>query len=234
MAKPGKRIRALRETVERDAAYPLTEALDRVRQGATAKFDESVEAAINLGVSARRAEQNVRGVAQLPHGTGKTVRVAVFASGDQAEAAREAGADAVGHEDLAERIKQGDLDFQVCIATPASMPLVGQVGRILGPRGLMPNPKLGTVTEDTAEAVRAAKSGQVKFRIDKAGVIHCLIGKASFSREALEDNLNALLDALMRAKPAAAKGQYIRRVSVSSTMGLGVRIERQSLAAIRT
>ena len=234
MAKPGKRIRALREAYTPDDAYPLGEALELVRKGATAKFDETIEAAVNLGVNARRAEQNVRGVAQLPHGTGKTVRVAVFAEGDKAQAAKAAGADIVGQEDLAERIQKGELDFQVCIATPASMPLVGQVGRVLGPRGLMPNPKLGTVTDDPAEAVRAAKSGQVKFHIDKAGVIHCLIGKASFSRTALEDNLNALLDALMRAKPAAAKGQYIRRVSVSSTMGPGVRVERQSLAAIRT
>lgn len=234
MAKTGKRIRALREMVERNTAYPLTEAISLVQQGANAKFDESIEVAVNLGVNARRAEQNVRGVTQLPHGTGKTVRVAVFASGEQAAAAEAAGADVVGHEDLADQIKQGNLNFQVCIATPASMPLVGQVGRILGPRGLMPNPKLGTVTDDPAEAVRAAKSGQIKFRIDKAGVVHCLIGKASFSPAALEENLNAVLGALMRAKPSSAKGQYIRRVSVSSTMGLGVQVERQSLAVIRT
>ena len=233
MASNGKRIRAASEKVEREKLYPLSEALSLVKELTSVKFDETVDAAINLGVNARKSDQNVRGATVLPKGTGKSVRVAVFAEGDDAEAAKAAGADVVGLQDLADSVKAGNIDFELCIATPATMRIVGQLGQILGPRGIMPNPKVGTVTTDVAKAVSDAKSGQVQFRIDKAGIIHCPIGKASFSAEDLEENLNAVIGALIKAKPAASKGQYIRRVALSSTMGPGIRVERSSISAIR-
>jgi len=229
----GKRMRAAAAQVEREKRYPLDEALKLVKQLASAKFDESVEVAVGLGVNARKSDQNVRGATLLPKGTGKTVRVAVFADGDAAEAAKAAGADVVGMDDLAAAVKGGNIDFDVCIAHPDAMKIVGPLGQILGPRGLMPNPKVGTVTADTAAAVRDAKTGQVQFRIDKAGLIHCAIGKVSFPPQDLAENLNALIAALIKSKPAASKGQYIRRVALSSTMGPGVRVDRASISAIR-
>jgi len=229
MAAGGKRIRALAAQVDRAVDYSLDEALGLVKKTASAKFDESVELAVNLGVDARKSDQNVRGSAVMPRGTGKQVRVAVFAQGEQASAAQEAGADVVGMQDLADRVKQGQLDFDVVVAAPDAMKIVGQLGQILGPRGLMPNPKVGTVTPNVAQAVRNAKAGQVQFRTDKAGIIHCMIGKASFAEDALKENLLALLAALQKAKPSTAKGQYIRRVTLSTTMGPGVRVDRASL-----
>lgn len=233
MSKAGKRMRQAAEKVDREKRYPLDEALALVKQLASAKFDESVEVAVNLGVNARKSDQNVRGATLLPKGTGKTVRVAVFADGDAAEAARAAGADVVGMDDLGERIKGGSLDFDLCIAHPDAMKIVGPLGQILGPRGLMPNPKVGTVTADVGAAVRDAKTGQVQYRIDKAGLIHCAIGKASFAPQDLAENLNALIAALIKSKPAASKGQYIRRVALSTTMGPGVRVDRATISAIR-
>jgi len=233
MARSGKRIRAAVENIDREKLYPLNEAVSMVKELASAKFDESIDAAVNLGVNAKKSDQNVRGATVLPNGTGKTVRVAVFADGDNAEAARAAGADLVGLEDLAETVKSGEIEFDVCIATPDTMRVVGQLGQILGPRGIMPNPKVGTVTTDVTKAVNDAKSGQVQFRIDKAGLIHCPIGKVSFSTEDLEENLNALVTALIKSKPAASKGQYIGRVALSSTMGPGVKVDRTSISAIR-
>ena len=229
----GKRIRSLNEKVDREKVYPVGEALGMVKDLSNAKFDETVDAAVNLGINARKSDQNVRGATVLPRGTGKTVRVAVFADGENAEAARAAGADIVGLEDLADQVKKGEIDFDLCIATPDTMRVVGQLGQILGPRGIMPNPKVGTVTTDVTTAVKDAKGGQVQFRIDKAGVIHCPISKVSFTPEDLEENLNALVAALMKAEPAAAKGQYIRRVSLSSTMGPGVKVDRATISAIR-
>lgn len=229
----GKRMRAAAEKVERGRAYPLPEALSLLKDAASVKFDESVDVAVVLGVNARKSDQNVRGATLLPNGTGKTVRVAVFAEGDDAEAARAAGADIVGLEDLAETVQGGEIEFDRCIAVPGAMRVVGRLGQILGPRGLMPNPKVGSVTTDVGKAVREAKSGQVQFRNDKAGLIHCPIGKVSFDEDALSENLNALLAALVKAKPAAAKGQYIRRVAVSSTMGPGIRVQRASITALR-
>ncbi len=229
MAKRGKRIRAAYGLVDRSRAYPLEEALELVKKTATAKFDETVELAVNLGVDPRHADQMVRGMVTLPHGTGKTVRVAVFARGAKAEEAKAAGADIVGAEDLAERIQQGEIDFDRCIATPDMMPLVGRLGRILGPRGLMPNPKLGTVTQDVAEAVKAAKAGQVQFRVERAGIVHAGIGKVSFPTEALVENARALADALNRAKPSGVKGTYFRRAHVSSTMGPGIEVQVPTL-----
>jgi len=229
----GKRMRAAAGKVEREKRYPLGEALALVKDLASAKFDESVEVAVNLGVNARKSDQNVRGATLLPKGTGKTVRVAVFADGDAAAAAEAAGADVVGMDDLAERIKGGNLDFDICVAHPDAMKIVGPLGQILGPRGLMPNPKVGTVTADVGAAVRDAKTGQVQYRIDKAGLIHCAIGKVSFAPQDLEENLNALIAALIKSKPAASKGQYIRRVALSSTMGPGVRVDRATISAIR-
>lgn len=233
MAKNGKRIRSVLEKVEREKLYPVGEALSLLKELSSAKFDESVDMAVNLGVNARKSDQNVRGATVLPKGTGKTVRVAVFAEGEDADAAREAGADLVGLEDLADRVKAGEIEFELCIATPASMRVVGQLGQILGPRGMMPNPKVGTVTTDVAKAVADAKSGQVQYRIDRSGIIHCSIGKVSFSVEDLEENLNAVISALIRAKPAASKGQYIRRVALSSSMGPGIRVDRGSISVIR-
>jgi large subunit ribosomal protein L1 len=233
MTTKGKRARTAAEQVDPNKFYPVNEALSLVKELTSVKFDESLDAAVNLGVNARKSDQNVRGATVLPKGTGKTVRVAVFAEGDDAEAAKAAGADIVGLQDLADRVKAGEIDFELCIATPATMRVVGQLGQILGPRGIMPNPKVGTVTTDVAKAVSDAKSGQVQYRIDKAGIIHCPIGRASFSVEDLEENLNALITALNRSKPATAKGQYIQRVSLSSTMGPGVRVDRSTISAIR-
>jgi large subunit ribosomal protein L1 len=209
--------------------YPIDEALSLVKEFATAKFPETVDAAINLGIDATKSDQQVRGSTVLPHGTGKTVRVAVFTGGKNQDLARAAGADIVGLEDLAEKVKAGEMNFDVVIASPDAMRVVGQLGQILGPRGLMPNPKVGTVTPDVATAVKNAKSGQVRYRVDKAGIVHCTIGKANFEVQSLRENLQALLNDLSRAKPAASKGVYLKRVVISSTMGPGVAIDRTSL-----
>lgn len=226
-----KRIDALRAKIDRNKLYPVTEGLTLVKASATAKFNESVDAVINLGIDARKSDQLVRGALVLPNGTGKTTRVAVFAQGAQAEAAKAAGADIVGFEDLAEQVKAGVMDFDIVIATPDAMRIVGALGQILGPRGLMPNPKVGTVTPDTATAVKNAKAGQVQYRTDKGGIIHCTIGRASFTIEQLQGNLAALVDALNKAKPTSTKGVYLKKVSVSSTMGAGVRVDQASLTA---
>lgn len=230
MAKLSKRTRAVREKVEPGRQYPVNDALALLKELATAKFPETVEAAVNLGVDPRKSDQVVRGSTQLPHGTGKVVRVAVFAQGSQAEAALQAGADKVGFEDLAQAVKDGQLDFDVAIATPDSMRLVGQLGPILGPRGLMPNPKVGTVTADVAAAVSNAKAGQVRYRTDKAGVIHCPIGRVSFEVQALRENLEAVLADLRKAKPGSAKGTYMKKISLSTTMGPGIAVDQSSLS----
>ena len=229
MAKLSKRMQALAEKVDREKLYPLTDAFQLVKDTASAKFDESVEVAVNLGVNPRKSDQNVRGSTVMPKGTGKTVRVAVFADGELADQAKDAGADLIGMDDLAAKVKAGEMDFDMCIAAPDAMRVVGQLGQILGPRGLMPNPKVGTVTRDIATAVNNAKSGQVQYRTDKGGIIHCAIGKVSFSIDDLNENFEALIVDLVTAKPASAKGQYIKRVSLSSTMGPGVKVERSSL-----
>lgn len=228
----GKRMNENLGKYDATKFYPLDEAVSLVKATASAKFDESVDVSINLSVDPRKSDQNVRGSTVLPQGTGKQVRVAVFAEGPQAEAAQQAGADIVGLEDLAERVKGGEIDFDVAIATPDSMKIVGRLGQILGPRGLMPNPKVGTVTPDVAKAVENAKAGQIQFRVDKAGIVHCPIGKASFAPEALSENLLALLSALQKAKPAAAKGQYFKRVTLSTTMGPGIHVDRGSLPSL--
>ena len=225
-----KRINALRAKVDRNKLYPATEALTMVKENATAKFNESIDTVVNLGIDARKSDQLVRGALVLPNGTGKVTRVAVFAQGAQADAAKAAGADIVGFEDLAEKVKAGFLDFDVAIATPDAMRIVGTLGQVLGPRGLMPNPKVGTVTPDAATAVRNAKAGQVQYRTDKGGIIHCTIGRASFTVDQLQGNLAALLDALTKAKPAASKGVFLKKVSVSSTMGAGVRVDQTTVA----
>ncbi|WP_297454353.1 50S ribosomal protein L1 [Ferrovum sp.] len=230
MAKMTKRTQALRAQIDRARAYAVTEALELVKKTATAKFDESVDVAVNLGVDAKKSDQQVRGSVVLPQGTGKTMRVAVFAQGDNAEKARAAGADIVGFDDLAEKIKGGFMDFDIVIATPDAMRIVGPLGQVLGPRGLMPNPKVGTVSNDVTGAVRNAKAGQVQYRTDKAGLVHCSIGRASFTVEALQENLQALLGALNRARPATAKGIYLRKISVSSTMGGGIRIDGSTVS----
>lgn len=230
MAKLSKRVQALKSQVDRNKLYGVDEALNMVKAAATAKFDESIDIAVNLGVDPRKSDQVVRGSVVLPRGTGKSVRVAVFAQGANAEAAKAAGAEVVGFDDLAEQVKAGNLDFDVVIASPDAMRVVGQLGQILGPRGLMPNPKVGTVTPNVAEAVKNAKAGQVQYRTDKAGLIHATVGRASFSVEALQQNVAALVDALVKAKPAASKGVYLRKVAVSSTMGAGVRVEPASLS----
>ena len=217
--------------IDRDRTYALGEAVALVKQGAKAKFDETVEMSVGLGVDPRHADQMVRGVVALPHGTGKTLRVAVFAKGDKADAAREAGADLVGAEDLAAEVQEGRIAFDRCIATPDMMPVVGKLGRILGPRGLMPNPKLGTVTPDVGEAVRAAKGGQVEFRVEKAGIVHAGIGKASFEARALAENARALVDALTRAKPSGVKGTYMKKAALSSSQGPGVKLDVAALLA---
>ena len=229
MSARGKRYRQASEGLSQDNFYPIDDALKLVKQSASAKFDETVDVSINLGVDAKKSDQNIRGATVLPKGTGKTVRVAVFADGDDVDAAQSAGADIVGLEDLAETIQGGTIDFDICIATPSTMRVVGKLGQVLGPRGLMPNPKVGTVTQDVTKAVTNAKAGQVQFRIDKAGVIHCPIGKASFDEAALKENLLALLDALNKAKPSASKGQYLKRLTLSTTMGPGVKVDRTSV-----
>ncbi|TMS59379.1 50S ribosomal protein L1 [Imbroritus primus] len=231
MAKLSKRVAANKAKVERTKFYPVDEALSLVKECARAKFDESIDVAVQLGIDAKKSDQVVRGSVVLPAGTGKSVRVAVFAQGDKAEQAKAAGAEIVGMEDLAEQIKAGQMDFDIVIASPDTMRIVGTLGQILGPRGLMPNPKVGTVTPDVATAVKNAKAGQVQFRVDKAGIIHATIGRRSFEDAALKRNLAALLEALNKAKPATSKGVYLRKIAVSSTMGVGVRIDQASLAA---
>ncbi|HUG61152.1 MAG TPA: 50S ribosomal protein L1 [Methylomirabilota bacterium] len=231
MSKIAKRVAASREGVDRKKLYPVVDAITMVKERASAKFDETVEIAINLGVDPRHADQMVRGVCQLPNGTGRTVRVAVFARGAKADEAKAAGADIVGAEDLVDIVQGGTIDFDRCIATPDMMPLVGRLGKVLGPRGLMPNPKVGTVSVDVAGAVKAAKGGAVEFRVEKAGIIHAGVGKVSFAEDALIENLKAFLDAVQKAKPTGAKGTYLQRVSISSTMGPGVKVELSSLSA---
>jgi len=231
MAKITKRLKAIAAHVDRSKTYPLANALELVKKTATAKFDESVDVAINLGIDAKKSDQLVRGSVVLPRGTGKTVRIAVFAQGANAEAAKAAGADIVGFEDLAEKIKGGFMEFDVVIATPDAMRVVGQLGQILGPRGLMPNPKVGTVSANPTEAVKNAKAGQVQYRTDKAGIVQCTIGRASFPVEALAENIQTLIAALNKAKPASSKGIFLRKISVSSTMGVGIRIDQSSFAA---
>ena len=226
----GKRIKAAREAVDKNKLYALDEAVKLVKSNATAKFDETVELAINLGVDPRHADQMVRGVIELPNGTGRAQRVAVFARDEKAEEAKAAGAEIVGAEDLMETIQGGTIEFDRCIATPDMMPLVGRLGKVLGPRNLMPNPKVGTVTTDVAEAVRAAKGGSVEFRVEKEGIVHVGIGKASFSEEQLEGNIRALVTAVQKAKPSGAKGAYMKRLAVSSTMGPGVKLDMTGLA----
>ena len=229
MARISKRFKAIIEKVDRSRFYPLPDALRIIKETATAKFDESIDVAVNLGIDAKKSDQAVRGSVVLPAGIGKTVRVAVFAQGDKAKEALAAGADIVGFEDLAEQIKAGNMDFDVAIASPDAMRIVGQLGQILGPRGLMPNPKVGTVTPDVASAVKNAKAGQVQYRADKAGIVQCTIGRASFTVDALIQNMLALVDALNRSKPAASKGVYLRKISVSSTMGTGVRVDQTNM-----
>jgi large subunit ribosomal protein L1 len=229
MAAVSKRRKAAREKIDAERLYPIDDALGLVKELAKAKFPESIDVSVNLGVDPRKSDQVVRGSTVLPNGTGKTVRVAVFAQGDNAEKAKSAGADIVGFEDLAESIKGGDLNFDVVIATPDAMRVVGQLGQILGPRGLMPNPKVGTVTADVETAVKNAKAGQVRYRTDKAGIIHCPIGRADFEATALKENLAALLADLRKAKPAASKGIYLKKLTISSTMGPGVSVDRASV-----
>jgi len=224
-----KRMKTVRSKIDRIKSYPIDEALKLVKDTATAKFDESVDVAVNLGVDAKKSDQTVRGSVVLPAGTGKKVRVAVFAQGDKAKAATEAGADIVGFDDLAAKVKEGFMDFDVVIATPDAMKVVGQLGQILGPRGLMPNPKVGTVSADVVTAVKNAKAGQVQYRTDKAGIIQCTIGRASFTPEQLKTNLVALIEALNKSRPAGTKGIYVKKISVSSTMGTGVRVDSSTL-----
>lgn len=230
MAKLSKRLRAMDEKIQSDKLYSIDEAFALVKELASAKFDESVDLSINLGIDPRKSDQNVRGAVVLPAGTGKTMRVAVFAEGENAETAKSAGADIVGSDDLADAIKKGEMDFDVVIATPDMMRIVGQLGQILGPRGLMPNPKVGTVTPNVEQAVKNAKAGQVQFRADKGGIIHATIGKASFEPSALRENLDALVAALIKAKPSSAKGQYFKRFALSTTMGRGIKLDRSELA----
>jgi len=229
MARLSKRIKSIREKIEHGKPYPVTEALQLLKECSAVKFDESVEVAVNLGVDARKSDQQVRGSTVLPKGTGKTVRVAVFAQGELADAARETGADVVGFEDLAETMLKGDIAFDVVIAAPDAMAVVGRLGKVLGPRGLMPNPKVGTVTKDVKQAVENAKAGQVRYRTDKNGIIHCAIGKVSFEVDALKENLDRLLSDLVKAKPGNAKGVYMKKVSLSTTMGPGILVDQSSL-----
>ncbi|HEU4622132.1 MAG TPA: 50S ribosomal protein L1 [Burkholderiaceae bacterium] len=231
MAKLSKRAQAIRAKIDRQKNYPLTEALSLVKECANAKFDESIDVAVQLGIDAKKSDQVVRGSVVLPAGTGRTVRVAVFAQGAKADEARAAGADIVGMDDLAADIKAGKMDFDIVVASPDTMRIVGTLGQILGPRGLMPNPKVGTVTPDVATAVKNAKAGQVQYRTDKAGIVHASIGRASFAPDALTTNLRALIEALNKAKPASSKGVYLKKLSLSSTMGIGVRIDQGSLVA---
>jgi|TARA_B110000444_G_C18773013_1_gene563513 large subunit ribosomal protein L1 len=231
MAGSSKRMKALSSKVDRDKLYLVDDGLKLVKETAKAKFDESVDAAINLGIDSKKSDQSIRGAIVLPSGTGKTTRVAVFAQGDAAESAKKAGADIVGFEDLAEKIKKGVMDFDVVIATPDAMKIVGTLGQVLGPRGLMPNPKVGTVTPDPAKAVANAKAGQVQYRTDKSGLIHCTIGRASFTVDQLKINLAALMDAVNKAKPTGTKGIYIKKLSVSSSMGVGIRIDQANIVS---
>ncbi|PWL17739.1 50S ribosomal protein L1 [Falsochrobactrum shanghaiense] len=232
MAKISKRVAKIRDGLDRDKLYDLSTAVGLVKDRAVAKFDETIEIAMNLGVDPRHADQMVRGVVNLPNGTGRTVRVAVFARGDKAEEAKKAGADIVGAEDLVEIVNSGKIEFDRCIATPDMMPLVGRLGKVLGPRGLMPNPKVGTVTVDVAGAVTASKGGAVEFRVEKAGIIHAGIGKVSFDSQKLEENIKAFADAVLKAKPVAAKGEYLKRVSISSTMGVGVKVDPATVKVV--
>jgi large subunit ribosomal protein L1 len=225
----GKRLKTQLAKVDRLKNYPLDDALKILKTTASAKFDESVDVAINLGIDAKKSDQNVRGTAVMPRGTGKKVRIAVFAEGNAAEAARKAGADIVGFQDLADKIKAGQIDFDLAIATPEAMKIVGQLGQILGPRGLMPNPKVGTVTPNVAKAVESAKAGQAQFRTDKAGIVHCAIGKASFDAEALKENFQSLIAALNKSRPATAKGAFLKKVTISTTMGPGIRLDTSGL-----
>jgi large subunit ribosomal protein L1 len=227
--KAGKRIRTAREEIERMKLYPIDEAVKLVKERAKAKFDETIEVAMNLGVDPRQTDQNVRGVVNLPNGSGRSARVAVFAKGAKADEAKKAGADIVGAEDLAEKVSAGQIDFDRCIATPDMMPLVGRLGKVLGPRGLMPNPKVGTVTNDLPAAIKAQKGGAVEFRVEKAGIVQAGIGKASFTAEQLAQNIRALADAVAKSKPSGVKGTFIKKVAISSTMGPGVRVEPSSL-----
>jgi large subunit ribosomal protein L1 len=231
MAKIAKRVEKSREGIDRNKLYGLDEAVKLVKGRASAKFDETVEVAMNLGVDPRHADQMVRGVVNLPNGTGRSVRVAVFAKGDKADEAKAAGADIVGAEDLVETVQKGTIDFDRCIATPDMMPLVGRLGKVLGPRGMMPNPKVGTVTTDVAGAVKASKGGAVEFRVEKAGIVHAGVGKVSFDAKAIEENIRAFADAVIKAKPTGAKGNYVKKVALSSTMGPGVKIDPSTLAA---
>lgn len=230
MAKVSKRIQKIREKVEPGKTYPVDEAVQLLNELSMVKFTESIDVAVNLGVDPRKSDQNVRGASVLPHGTGKTVRVAVFAQGDKAEEARQAGADVVGLDDLAEQVQQGDINFDVVVAAPDAMRVVGKLGTILGPRGLMPNPKVGTVTNDIAEAVKNAKGGQVRYRTDKGGVIHCTVGQVGFDANAIKENLETLINDLKKAKPSTAKGQYLKKITLSSTMGPGLFVDQSSLA----
>src|ERR671919_1223070 len=225
----GKRLKKVREGIDREKLYPLADAIKMVKERATSKFDETVEIAINLGVDPRHADQMVRGVVTLPNGTGRTLRVGVFARGAKADEAKAAGADVVGAEDLVEKVQGGNIDFDRCIATPDMMPLVGRLGKVLGPRGMMPNPKVGTVTMDVAGAVKAAKGGAVEFRVEKAGIVHAGVGKASFDDGKLVENIRAFADAVAKAKPTGAKGTYIQRIAISSTMGPGVKVDPASV-----
>jgi large subunit ribosomal protein L1 len=229
MARTGKRLSQAREGIEAGVAYDVTAAVGMIKERAVARFDETVEIALNLGVDPRHADQMVRGVSELPHGTGKTLRVAVFARGQKAEEAQQAGADVVGAEDLAKQVEQGQIDFERCIASPDMMAIVGKLGKILGPRGLMPNPKLGTVTQDVGDAVAAAKRGQIQFRAEKAGIVHAGIGKASFTEDQLVENVRAFVGAVSRAKPSGAKGTFLKKVALSSSMGCGIRVDVASV-----
>lgn len=231
MARTSKRMKAVREGVGAEQQFTIPEAVKLLKERSSVKFDETIEVSMNLGVDPRHADQMVRGVVSLPHGTGKTVRVAVFAKGPKAEEAEKAGADLVGAEDLAEKVQKGEIDFDRCVATPDLMAIVGRLGKILGPKGLMPNPKLGTVTMDVAKAVADAKGGQVEFRVEKSGIIHGGVGKASFDDDKLTENVNAFVNAIIKAKPSGAKGTYVKKVALSSTMGPGLKIEVQSLSA---
>ncbi len=231
MAKIAKRTKSVREGIDKMRLYDLAEAVSMVKERATAKFDETIDVAMNLGVDPRHADQMVRGVVSLPHGTGRSVRVAVFARDAKAEEAREAGADIVGAENLVEAVQGGQIDFDRCIATPDMMPLVGRLGKVLGPRGLMPNPKVGTVTMDVKAAVAASKGGAVEFRVEKAGIVHAGVGKASFDAKAIEENIRAFADAVIKAKPTGAKGSYLKRIALSSTMGSGVKVDPSTIGS---
>ena len=232
MAREGKRMRKAREAVDRHVNYPVEEAVKILKQVATSKFDETIEIAMNLNVDPRHADQMVRGVVNLPNGSGRSIRVAVFAKGDKADEAKAAGADIVGAEELAETVQKGKIDFDRCIATPDMMPLVGKLGKVLGPRNLMPNPKVGTVTADVTEAVKGAKGGAVEFRVEKAGILHAGVGKASFSENALVENIKAFAGAVAKARPSGVKGIFVKRIAISSTMGPGLKIEPSSLLAV--